>query len=194
MAIILLQKPMGGGSIGLLTLQILALLEIIDCNNLSRSAIGPVVLAMLGNFHFFKTGHQATLSSIQWETAFIALKTIRYPWSPLLVILNTYGAQIITAVAVPLTVLWKQPPKKKGLLGDVAMAVATFMLYHAAVNLATTMWAGWLRRHLMLYRIFSPRFMTGAVALLVVDLVAIVVAVGGFRWDVVSVSEVFGWA
>ncbi|KAI4277177.1 MAG: hypothetical protein LQ337_001953 [Flavoplaca oasis] len=193
-AVILLQKPMGGGSIGLLTLQILALLEIIDCNNLSCSAIGPVILAMLGNFHFFKTGHQATLSSIQWETAFIALKAIRYPWSPLLVILNTYGAQIVTTVAVPLTVLWKQPPKKKGLLGDVAMAVATFLLYHAAVNLATTMWAGWLRRHLMLYRIFSPRFMTGAVALLVVDLVGIVVAVGGFRWNVVSVSEVFGWA
>ncbi|KAL8678754.1 MAG: hypothetical protein Q9186_004905 [Xanthomendoza sp. 1 TL-2023] len=193
-AIILLQKPMGGGSIGLLALQILALLEIIDANALSRSAIGPVTLAMLGNFHFFKTGHQATLSSIQWETAFIALKTIRYPWSPLLVVLNTYGAQILTAVAVPLVVLWKQPPKKRGVLGDVAMAVATFMLYFAAVNLATAMWAGWLRRHLMLYRIFSPRFMTGAAALLVVDLVGIFVAVAGVRWNLVGVSEVFGWA
>ncbi|KAL8863453.1 MAG: hypothetical protein Q9178_000134 [Gyalolechia marmorata] len=193
-AVILLQKPMGGGSIGLLALQILALLEIIDSNDLARSAIGPVVLAMLGNFHFFKTGHQATLSSIQWETAFIALKTIRYPWSPLLVTLNAYGAQIVTAVAVPLVVLWKQPPKKKGLLGEVAMAVATFILYFAAINLATTMWAGWLRRHLMLYRIFSPRFMTGAVALLVVDLIGIFVAIGGFRSNIISVSEVFGWA
>ncbi|KAL8771277.1 MAG: hypothetical protein Q9209_003182 [Squamulea sp. 1 TL-2023] len=193
-AVILLQKPMGGGSIGLLALQTLALLEIIDSNDLARSAIGPVVLAMLGNFHFFKTGHQATVSSIQWETAFIALKTIRYPWSPLLVILNTYGAQIITAVAVPLVVLWKQPPKKKGLLGDVAMAVATFILYFAGINLATTMWAGWLRRHLMLYRIFSPRFMTGATALLVVDLISIIVAIGGFRWNIISVSQVFGWA
>lgn len=193
-AIILLQKPMGGGSVGILTLQILALLEIIDSNDLSRSAIGPVTLAMLGNFHFFKTGHQATVSSIQWETAFIPLKTIRYPWSPLLVVLNAYGAQILTATAVPLLVLWKQPPKKRGLLGDVAMAAATFLLYFAAINLATTMWAGWLRRHLMLYRIFSPRFMTGAVALLVVDLVGIFVAVGGLRWNIGSVSQVFGWA
>ncbi|KAI4258278.1 MAG: hypothetical protein L6R35_007475, partial [Caloplaca aegaea] len=138
LAIILLQKPMGGGSIGILTLQILALLEIIDSNDLSRSAIGPVTLGMLGNFHFFKTGHQATLSSIQWESAFIALKTIRYPWSPFLVVLNTFGAQIITAVAAPLVVLWKQPPRKKGLLGDVAMAVATYILYFAVINLATT--------------------------------------------------------
>ncbi|KAI4095351.1 MAG: hypothetical protein LQ344_001649 [Seirophora lacunosa] len=194
LAIILLQKPMGGGSIGILTLQILALLEIIDSNDLSRSAVGPVMLGMLGNFHFFKTGHQATLSSIQWESAFIALKTIRYPWSPILVVLNAYGAQIVTAVAVPLVVLWKQPPRKKGLLGDVAMAVATHILYFAVINLATTMWAGWLRRHLMLFRIFSPRFMTGAAALLIVDFVGIIVAIGGYRWNVVSVSQVFGWA
>lgn len=194
LAVILLQKPMGGGAIGILTLQILALLEIVDSNDLSRSAIGPVMLGILGNFHFFKTGHQATLSSIQWESAFVALKTIRYPWSPVLVIINTYGAQIITAVAVPLVVLWKQPPKKKGLLGDVAMAVATFILYHAVINMATTMWAGWLRRHLMLFRIFSPRFMTGAVALILVDVVCIVVAIGGYRSNIISVSQVFGWA
>lgn len=194
LAVILLQKPMGGGAVGILTLQILALLEIIDSNDLSKSAIGPVIFGILGNFHFFKTGHQATLSSIQWESAFVALKTIRYPWSPVLVILNTYGAQIITAVAVPLTVLWKQPPKKKGLLGDVAMAVATFILYHAVINLATTMWAGWLRRHLMLFRIFSPRFMTGAVALALIDVICTIVAIGGFRWNIISVSQVFGWA
>ena len=194
LAVVLLQKPMGGGAIGILTIQILALLEMIDANDLSRSAIGPVILGLLGNFYFFKTGHQATLSSIQWESAFIALKKIRYPWSPILVILNTYGAQIITTVAVPLIVLWKQPPKKKGVLGDVAMAVATNLLYFAVINLATTMWAGWLRRHLMLYRIFNPRFMTGAAVLLVVDLVGICVAIGGVRWNVSSVSEVFGWA
>lgn len=193
LAITLLQKPMGGGSIGILTVQILALLEMVDSNDLSRSAIGPVILGMLGNFHFFKTGHQTTPSSIQWESAFIALKSVRYPWSPLLVILNSFGAQTVTAVAVPLVVLWKQPPRKKGLLGDVAMAVATLMLYFAVINLATTMWAGWLRRHLMLYRIFSPRFMTGAAALLLVDLVCIFVAIGCYRWNMTSVSQVFGW-
>ena len=192
-AIVLMEKPMGGGAIGILALQILALLEIIDTNHLSESAIAPVVLGLLGGFHFFKTGHQATLASIQWESAFIPLKTIRYPWSPLLVVLNTFGAQILASIAVPLIVLWKQPPKKPGLLGDVAGAMATYLLYHAVINLATTMWAGWLRRHLMLYRIFSPRFMTGAAVLLVVDIVGIFVAVGGIRCNIASVAEVFGW-
>jgi len=194
MAVVLVQKPMGAGAIGILTIQILALLEIIDTNDLSQSAIGPIVLGLLGSFHFFKTGHQATLSSIQWESAFVALKTIRYPWSPMLVVLNTYSAQILTTIAVPLIALWKQPPKKPRLISDVAKAMATLLLYYAVINLATTMWAGWLRRHLMLFRIFSPRFMTGAAVLLVVDLVGILVGIGALRWNFASIAEVFGWS
>lgn len=209
LAIILMQKPMGQGAIALLLWQILSLLEILDTNNLtmSNSSIGPVILGLLGSFYYFKTGHQATLSSIQWETAFIPLSTIKYPWSPLLVILNTFGAQILAAIAVPLTVLWKRPlqthdrvpasnPNKNPttrLLSDVVQAASTHILYLATINLATTMWAGHLRRHLMLYRIFSPRFMMGAVVLAVVDVVLMLVAVGGVRWSTLSVSEVFGW-
>ncbi|KAH8695088.1 putative phosphoethanolamine N-methyltransferase [Talaromyces proteolyticus] len=220
LAIILLSKPMGQGAIAIEMLQILSLLEILDTNTLTttNSAIGPIVLGLLGSFHFFKTGHQATLNSIQWESAFFALSTVRYPWSPLIVILNTFGAQILAAVAVPLVVLWKRPIDTHGrvpmhlvtsspaadsttpdrsmlhLLSDVAQASATHMLYYATINLATTMWAGHLRRHLMLYRIFSPRFMFGATVLGVVDLIIVVIAVGfGIRWNTVSVAEVFGW-
>ena len=193
LAAILLQKPMGSGAIGLLAWQVLALLEIIDSNTLSQSAIGPIILGVLGSFHFFKTGHQATLSSIQWDSAFVASTSIHYPWSPLLVTLNTFGSQIILVIAVPLVVLWKQPPKKAGLLGDVVRAIATHVSYYAVINLATTMWAGWLRRHLMLYRIFSPRFMTGAAVLLAVDIIGILIALGGLRWNMVSIGEIFGW-
>lgn len=224
LAVILLQKPMGQGAMGLLAWQILTLLEILDTNSLtmSNSAIGPIVLGLLGSFYYFKTGHQAVLSSIQWETAFIPLSTVKYPWSPLFVILNTFGPQILVAVAVPLTVLWKRPlqtnehgrsdaspPRRPGrpssdsdsyfknptinLLSDVVQAACTHMLYLATINLATTMWAGHLRRHLMLYRIFSPRFMMAAAVLGVVDVVLIFVAVAGVRWSTLSVADIFGW-
>ncbi|KAF3490625.1 phosphoethanolamine transferase class O [Arthroderma uncinatum] len=229
LAIILLQKPMGGGAVGLQIWQILSLMEILDTNKLTttNSATGPVILALLGSFHYFTTGHQATLSSIQWETAFIPLKTVQYPWSPILVTLNTFGPQILSALAVPLTVLWKRPIESRAtsklpsnastsssptpaqgdpqkaplqssptnkLLSDVAQASATHMLYYATISLATTMWAGWLRRHLMLYRIFCPRFMMGAVVLAVVDIAVTFLAVGGVRWSTISVGEIFGWA
>ncbi len=206
LAITLMQKPMGQGAMGLLLWQILSLLEILDTNSLvtSNSAIGPVVLGLLGSFYYFKTGHQATISSVQWETAFIPLTTVKYPWSPLLVILNTFGAQILAAIAVPLTALWKRPlqlhdknaaSKKPALklLSDVAQASATYVLYFATINLATTMWAGHLRRHLMLYRIFNPRFMLGALVLGVVDVVLILFSVAGVRWSTLSIGEIFGW-
>lgn len=210
LAIILMQKPMGQGALALHLWQILSLLEILDTNGLthSNSPIGPIILGLLGSFYFFKTGHQAVLSSIQWETAFIPLSSIKYPWSPLLVILNTFGAQILSALAVPLTVLWKRPLKTHDrvsvssgapanpatkLLSDVVQAATTHVLYLATINLATTMWAGHLRRHLMLYRIFSPRFMMGAAVLGVVDVVMMGVAVAGVRWSTVSVGEIFGW-
>lgn len=193
LAIAVLQKPMGAGSIALLVWQLFSLFEIIDTNNLRHSPIGPTVLGLLGSFHFFKTGHQATLASIQWESAFIPLAKIRYPWTPLIVILNTFGAQILCAVAVPALVLWKVPPQKKGLLGMLAKAIATHLLFYATVNLATTMWAGHLRRHLMLYRIFNPRFMLGAVVLVVVDVVSIFVGLWGARMSMLSVAEVFGF-
>jgi phosphatidylinositol glycan class O len=193
-ACILLSKPMGAGALGLLAWQILALLEMLDLNALAASPIGPVMLAVLGTFHFFKTGHQAVLSSIQWDAAFIPLFAIRYPWSPFVVALNTFAGQILAAACVPLLVLWKAGPKRKGLLEAVSRALGVFVAYFAVESLATMAWAGHLRRHLMLYRVFMPRFMTAAVVLVVVDVVGIVVALTGVRCNTMAIGEVFGWA
>ncbi|KAM0254333.1 hypothetical protein ACHAQJ_006919 [Trichoderma viride] len=192
-ACILLTKPMGSGALALMMWQILSLVEIIDLNQLKSEAIGPVMLAVLGNFYFFKTGHQAVLSSIQWDSAFIPLFTIRYPWSPLVVALNTFAGQILAAVSVPLIVLWKVGPKQRGVLETTTRALGVFIAYYAVEALATMSWAGWLRRHLMLYRVFCPRFMLAALLLLVMDLVGILVALTGVRTNTLAVCEVFGW-
>lgn len=193
LVLLLVQKPMGQGTLSLCLLSILNLLEIIDANDLRSSPLGPTILALLGSFYYFKTGHQATLSSIQWETAFIPLKTIKYPWSPVLVILNTFAPQILCAIAVPTVVMWKIPPKQQGLLGQVAGAVATHLVFYAGIALATVVEAAWLRRHLMLYRIFMPRMLMGVVVMIVVEVVSVGIAVTGTRWSITSVGEVFGW-
>ena len=202
---VLLLPPMGQFSLAICAWQILCLLEILDTNGLtisgtaSSSAIGPIILAMLGSYHFFKTGHQAVLSSIQWNSAYIPHRTLIYPWSPLFVVINSFGAQILCATAVPLTVLWKRPidtDKKegmRGLWGDVLQACLSHVLYYATMQLATTLWAGHLRRHLMLYRVFMPRFLLGCIVLVVVDVVLIVVALTGVRVSGSSVGEVFGF-
>lgn len=192
-ACLLLSKPMGAGALALMAWQMLSLLEILDLNNLTASAVGPVMLAVLGAFHFFKTGHQAVLSSVQWDSAFIPLFSVRYPYSPFVVTLNTLAGQILATSAVPLLVLWKAGPKRKGTLRAVSRALGAFVAYFAVESLATMAWAGHLRRHLMLYRVFCPRFMTAAVVLLVVDVVGIVVALAGTRCNTVAIGEVFGW-
>ncbi|KAH6604314.1 phosphoethanolamine transferase class o [Trichoderma cornu-damae] len=193
-ACVLVTKPMGSGALALMMWQILCLAEIVDLNRLKAEPIGPVMLAILGNFYFFKTGHQAVLSSIQWDSAFIPLFSIRYPWSPLVVALNTFAGQILAAVSVPLIVLWKVGPKQRGALEATARALGVFVAYFAVEALATMSWAGWLRRHLMLYRVFSPRFMLAALLLPLMDLVGILVALTGVRSNTLAVCEVFGWA
>jgi len=193
-ACILLSKPMGSGAIAIMIWQILALVEILDTNGIAAETIGPVTLAVLGNYHYFKTGHQAVLSSIQWDSAFIPLFTIRYPWSPMIVALNHFAGQIVACAALPLLVLWKTSPKRKGILESVSRALGVFIAYYAVESLATMAWAGHLRRHLMLYRVFSPRFMMAAAVLLTVDLVGIFVALLGVRTNVLAISDVFGFA
>jgi phosphatidylinositol glycan class O len=194
MACLLLTKPMGSGALAIMMWQILALAEVIDLNGLKNETIGPIMLAVLGNFYFFKTGHQAVPSAIQWDSAFIPLFTIRYPWTPLVVMLNTFGAQILAATSVPLLILWKVGPKQKGVLETVARSLGVFVAYFAVEALATMSWAGHLRRHLMLYRVFCPRYLLAAVLLIVLDLVCISVALLGVRINTLAVTEVFGWA
>ncbi|KAG6023461.1 hypothetical protein E4U41_002012 [Claviceps citrina] len=193
-ACLLLSKPMGAGALALMMWQILSLAEMMDLNGLKAETIGPVMLAILGNLYYFKTGHQAVLSTIQWDSAFIPLLTVRYPWTPLVVALNTFAGQILAAVSVPLLSMWKVGPRQKGVLETVARAMAVFVAYYAVEALATMCWAGWLRRHLMLYRVFSPRYMMAGVLLVVLDLVLLLVTLTGLRTSTLSVSEVFGWA
>ncbi len=92
--------------------------------------------------------------------------------------------------------LWKRDPKQHPtvLVGMIARALTWYLAYFVVEGLATTMWAGYLRRHLMLYRIFNPRFMTGAAVLLTVDVIGILAVWMGFRGNSLSVGEVFGWA
>lgn len=192
LVLLLLQKPMGQGVLSLCLLCILNILEIVDANALHDSPLGPVALALLGSYSFFKTGHQAVLSSIQWETAFIPFTTVTYPWSPILVILNTFAPQILCAIAVPAVVLWKVQPRKEGLLDAVAKAMAVHFLVYAGIAVATVIEAAWLRRHLMLYRIFMPRMLMGVVVLVIVELSGIVIGLLGVRTSILSIGDVFG--
>ncbi|PWN90071.1 hypothetical protein FA10DRAFT_219955, partial [Acaromyces ingoldii] len=151
-------------------------------------------VALVGFVTFFATGHQATFASIQWRTAFVGFDTVVYPFSPLLVALNSFGpVALLPAMAVPLLVLWNLAPRpRRGASqqqqqqqqqGSAAQAAPeeermptlavlldaslSFILYHSIVTFSSALFAAHFKRHLMLFKIWTPRFMTGAVTLLV---------------------------
>ncbi|KZV66984.1 hypothetical protein PENSPDRAFT_654420 [Peniophora sp. CONT] len=138
-----------------------------------------VPIALLGQLAFFSTGHQAVLSTIQWKAAFVLVRVVRYPWAPLTVALNTFGPLFLFAFAAPLLALWNAPPldtaasppknnipaARQGAL----RAGLGVMCYFGALVVGSAVSAAALRRHLMVWKVFAPRFMLGAVGVGVVD-------------------------
>lgn len=181
-AALVVTKPVGGIALSIMVYQMLTLLELIDLYNLKYSILGPVVLGLLGSSYFFSTGHHATLPAIQWEIGFVPAATITFPITHLAIFLNTFAPSILATLTVPLVVLWKIPPsvKPKAVVTRITRSLLGIAFYQAIVTFSTMIWAAYFRRHLMIWKIFSPRYMLGGIALLVVDIFVVVgLAVGG---------------
>ncbi|KAF9788027.1 hypothetical protein BJ322DRAFT_600547 [Thelephora terrestris] len=144
-------------------------------------------LALLGLHVFYGTGHQSTISSIQWKTAFFLTSKLQYPISPVLVILNTFGPQFLLALASPLLATWNVSPTTSKASAspessiivkrNTLKAALGMMMYFGALLIGSATSAAWLRRHLMVWKVFAPRFMAAAAASLIVDL-AVILGVG----------------
>jgi len=161
-----------------------------------------VPIALLGLVAFYATGHQATISSIQWKAAFMLTETVKYPWSPVTVAINLLGpVAVVSGLGVALVGVWNrapslsnpeaergQPPSEgkesikvpsrerydAQVKADSVRAALGMMMYFGTLLLGTALSAAILRRHLMVWKVFAPRFMAAAVHLLVVDLAALV--------------------
>ena len=168
---ILVSGPMGGGSLSILYFQILSLRKLLSHSQ--NHTIGPTIAAFLGTLHFFGTGHNATLSSIQWEAAYILSQDLHYLWSPLLVTLNTFAGPIVSAFSIPLIISRDVQPQE---VQSVTNSVAIHVLIYSVWALSTAIWASILRRHLMLFAIFCPRFLMAGALLLIIDVIAIIIS------------------
>ena len=162
--------------------------------------LGIVFVVLQGLQSFFSTGHQAVLASIQWKSAFVGFKTLTYPFSPLLVLLNTLGPILLSAAILPLLVLWKRSPTLKGgpssaVVRDLLRASLGFLIYHTLITLATATFAAHLRRHLMVWKVFAPRFVLSAICLLAIDAFFLLLIVPwGIRRTLMKVQRTFGTA
>ena len=169
-------------------------------------------LCLLGLQMFFGTGHQGTISSIQWKSAFLVSGEVIYPWSVLTVLINSVGmVGVFVGLASGLVVVWCVLPRNEG-RGDSSKASTSTTsstttttttktqtetqtlptpllllpslsvhIYFHTLLLASSAASAILRRHLMVWKVFAPRFMLGVVLMGVVDLGAVLGLAGVWR-------------
>lgn len=174
-AVLLVNKPMGAISLNMLIVQILSLLELFDLLDIRKNLIAPVIFGLLAFQHFFSTGHQATIQSIQWDAGFITTELIVFPFTHINIVLNTFGSFLIVCLSLPLITLWKIPPSSKPItvLAQIVTDMTTFLTYQLFTGISSLIFAAHFRRHLMVWKIFAPRFMLSGILIVFINLVLI---------------------
>lgn len=192
-AVLMVSKPMAGLSIFLLITQIMALLEISDLLKLKNHSIVIVVLSLLAYSHFFTSGHQATLQAIQWDIAFLISDKIRFPFTHLTIVLNTFGSFIICGLAVAVVAIYKVPPSPKPttLIAKVNENLAFYNFITLTITLSSFIMTSHFRRHLMVWKIFAPRFMFNAMVLIVVNTVNVISCIATGK-IIKKINKIFG--
>ncbi|ORY85430.1 alkaline-phosphatase-like protein [Protomyces lactucae-debilis] len=187
-----LAKPLGGVTLCILIWQLLLLADVLGrCQIASSSMLAAVVLAQLGHLHFFTSGHQMALPFIQWDIAFLASASPTW-YSPVLVVTNAFSAPILVALCAPLLAFWKRRPSTEHAMDQVFGLVVMLMTINVALALSTAVFATHFRRHLMVWKIFAPRFMCAAQILVLTDigLVIALIASGKVTSRVVALQQV----
>lgn len=181
-ALILIAKPLGGVSISLLLCQLQLLLLASD-----TVAVPAGLLELLAHQHFFSTGHQMALPFIQWDVAFLVARDVIYPWSPLVVAANAFSAFLVVALFAPAfaTAAFSSAASASASARSVAgngqrgwdRSLYSLQLYTTALLATSAAMCTHFRRHLMVWKIFAPRFMCAAVAVLATDAAALLAVV-----------------
>jgi phosphatidylinositol glycan class O len=152
-----------------------------------------VVLLLLGHLHYFATGHQTTLSSIQYNAGFIGLKSVNWVLSPLMVLFNTYGAHILFIAAVPLLGIWNRPLVKtteQRTVKELGYVILAAVVIWASVGSISTLFAGHFRRHLMVWRVFAPKFIFESVGMILMETMLGGAVMGGLYVAIAKYREV----
>ncbi|XP_038072067.1 GPI ethanolamine phosphate transferase 3-like [Patiria miniata] len=181
--------------------QQLAPLEVVpDLHHLGMYQVPWYAIATWGfmsSQFFFATGHHATISSIRFDSAFTGFHGDFPPYlyfiPGALITINTFASQIVFAVALPLLLIWpftrgkmidrKKDEDRKGELGlhvsnrELRIAffqiILAYILYNATQLVGAMVSAAIHRRHLMVWKIFAPRFVFQGVSFMVVMVILI---------------------
>ncbi|KAJ3142884.1 mannose-ethanolamine phosphotransferase gpi13 [Geranomyces variabilis] len=148
----------------------------IDALDSSWTFLHMVAAYLLGSRYFFATGHQSTLASIQWDVGYIGLKELNWTLSPLMLVLNTFAGPLLFALSAPLLAVWKRPLLHRAearFARQLGQGVLMYMGMVLTSAVSATLLAGHFRRHLMVWRVFAPKFFFSAIVLVLADVVVV---------------------
>nr|CCA20198.1 GPI ethanolamine phosphate transferase putative [Albugo laibachii Nc14] len=129
---------------------------------------------------FFFTGHENSFSSLQNAAGFIGFDEFDFYWAGVLLAFNTFGNYMLQALLMAIvlrirlgssTTLMEKATIHTGL--DIKSASATAIMYFSLNACVTTVFVAMQRRHLMVWSIFSPKFVFDAITSIVWYLLAI---------------------
>ncbi|ELT98736.1 hypothetical protein CAPTEDRAFT_223087 [Capitella teleta] len=168
-----------------------------------------VLWGLLCSERFFSTGHHATITAIRWEAAFNGFQgDFSSNLIPALLIgINTYASYILGATGLPLLLFWpyvqgklcfafEKAPLEENQRGEFLLneeperlhrplfrLFIGFLLFFAIKLLFCMACAALHRRHLMVWKIFAPRFIYEGLTFLVMSMLCVLVYCAVVRVD-----------
>lgn len=139
----LLQRPLGTAIMVFTPL----LIELLSYGDSTSQWIRLSLVYFLGHYLFFVTGHQATFTSLPWKAAFIGFEDMNYYGGIVLVTLSTLAGYIMSWIG------WVY------LVPTTESTVFLLVLFQTVPTFLSAIFIFVLKRHLMTWKIFAPRFL-----------------------------------
>jgi len=127
----------------------------------SREVSAPVTAAIwrLAIRHvFFATNHHCSFNRLQFSAAFVATETFQFYIAGSSLFMNTFGWEILGSTLV---LVYSQ--SGRGGSSPKRNAWIWFCYFQCTEMMASCMSVSLMKRHLMVWAIFAPRFMFAAV-------------------------------
>lgn len=157
-----IQRPIGGVIILCWPLMLQTFTRVSDKSSISKTLTARlVILHYLGEHLFFVTGHQAILTAIHWETAYIGFKEMYMIPNAILVSLATLSGFIISwsSSLVVVSQVLNDNPDPEVRQAIYQASVMRMSLFNFIPTSLSSVFIIVLRRHLMTWKIFAPRFL-----------------------------------
>lgn len=168
MFIIIVTGPSTASTGVLMMIQTAAMIQMIESTGM-KEVDGPVMAAIwrLAIRHvFFATNHHCSFNRLHYSAAFVASNTFMFHLAGISLFMNTFGWEIVGSIlVVVLSRCNRGEGKSKGrnLLSSKAHVWRWFLFYQWTEILSSCISVSLMKRHLMVWAIFAPRFMFAAV-------------------------------